>query len=368
MIITEVDVVLFAWDGIETAPYHGPAEVRTSSDLGLLRIRTDDGAEGNAFLGSAFNPASMDVQLLMRWLKPILLGKNPLAREILHGEMRKVSRVANHRTIGAVDVALWDLAGKVAGLPIHALLGGSGAAVPAYASSELHPTVEAYVDQALRLKAQGWRGYKIHAPRDPQLDIEVCAAVREAVGNNYFLTLDSTWAYDYVDAVRVGHAIGELGFAWFEDPLADTDLYNYVKLREKVDVPLMATEYPAQFLGAYPIWVTERATDFLRADVPNKGGITTMLKVAHLAEAFALRFEVHHSGNSLNNVANIHVASALPNSENFEVLMPDGANKYGLVQDLEIDESGLIAPPSGAGLGVEIDLDLVASRQLAIIS
>src|SRR5437660_4605461 len=116
--------------------------------------------------------------------------------------------------------------------------------------------------------------------------------------------LDSTWSYRYEEALRVGRAIEEMNFYWYEDPLADQDLYNYVKLKQKLDIPILATEYPIGGLDSYIPWITERATDFLRGDVAVKGGITTILKAAHLAEAFRMNFETHHGGNSLNNVAN----------------------------------------------------------------
>ena len=92
----------------------------------------------------------------------------------------------------------------------------------------------------------------------------------------------------------------------------------------------------------------------------SKGGITSCVKAAHLAEAFHMPFEIHHGGNSLNNVANLHVALAVPNAEYFEVLLPHAAQKYGLVRDLEIDKTGHIAPFAAPGLGAEIDFDLIS--------
>jgi L-alanine-DL-glutamate epimerase-like enolase superfamily enzyme len=130
----------------------------------------------------------------------------------------------------------------------------------------------------------------------------------------------------------------------------------------------MATEYPAGGLDSYAPWVQQRATDFLRGDVAVKGGITGCMKAAHLAEAFHLNFEVHHGGNSLNNVANLHVIMALRNTELFEVLLPAGAQKYGLLQDIEIDAEGFVHAPAGPGLGAQIDFELVARRKLAVLS
>ena len=368
MKIDEVSLTIFTWPGIPATRYtSGSQTAGGSSTLGLLRIHTDQGPEGHAFLGTATNPAAMDAPQLIRSLKPLLLGQDPLERERLHQAMRLQSRNVSYRVIGAVDVALWDLAGKIAGLPIHALMGTHRTAIAAYASSQVPPDIAAYVDQAQAFKAQGWQAYKIHPPRDPATDIKVCAAVRRAVGDEYRLMLDSTWSYTYPDALRVGRAIEELGYYWYEDPLADEDIYNYVKLRQKLDIPILATEYPAGGLDTYPIWLTERATDYLRGDIPNKGGLTPMLKTAHLAEAFGLNYEIHHSGNSLNNLGNLHLCMAIRNTTMFEVLLPHEAHKYGMARELEIDAAGMLAAPAGPGLGAAIDFDLIAARTEALL-
>ena len=93
-----------------------------------------------------------------------------------------------------------------------------------------------------------------------------------------------------------------------------------------------------------------------------------MLKIAHLAEAFHMNLEVHHGGNSLNNVANLHVILAIPNTEYFEVLLPDSTQKYGLVQDLEVDRDGMVRPPDGPGLGAKIDFELIKRKQVEVLS
>jgi L-alanine-DL-glutamate epimerase-like enolase superfamily enzyme len=368
MKIDDVSLTIFTWDNIPATNYHTGTATAGNSNLGLLRIHTDGGLEGYAFLGSATNPASMDGPQLIRSLKPMLMGQDPLERERIHGGMRLISRAVSYRTIGAVDTALWDLAGKVAGLPVHAVMGTFRRSIIGYASSQVLPDIAAYVDQAQTFKANGWRAYKIHPPRDPVEDIKVCAAVRRAVGDDFRLMLDSTWSYGYTDALRVGRAIEEMGYYWYEDPMSDEDIYNYVKLREKLDIPIMATEFPAGGLETYPIWLTERATDYLRGDIPNKGGLTTMLKTAHLAEAFSLKYEVHHSGNSLNNLANLHLCMAIRNTTMFEVLLPDGAHKYGMAKEIEIDREGMLYAPTGAGLAGEIDFDLIRRKTEAVLS
>jgi L-alanine-DL-glutamate epimerase-like enolase superfamily enzyme len=192
--------------------------------------------------------------------------------------------------------------------------------------------------------------------------------VRAAVGDRFTVMLDSTWAYQYPDALRVGQAIQELGFHWYEDPLADDDLYNYVKLKQQLHIPILATEYAPGGFTAFAPWLTARATDYLRGDVAVKGGLTPLVKAAHLAEAFHMNFELHHGGNSVNNVANIHLIMAIKNCEFFEVLLPAGAQKYGLTQDIEVDAQGVVHAMNEPGLGAAIDFALIERRKTAVLS
>ena len=368
MRITDFTLTLFAWDDIPATTYgRHTGKFAGSSELGLLTLRTVSGLEGHAFLGSAMRGARNDADSMMRYLKPLVMEQDALERERLYRALLGRSRHTTLRAIGAVDVALWDLAGKAAGMPIHQLLGTYRHSVPAYASSPVLPAAAAYVEQALDFQARGWAAYKIHPPTVWREDIAVCRAVREAVGGEYTLMLDSTWSYRYEEAVRVGRAIEDLGFYWYEDPLADDDLYNYVKLRAKLDIPIMATEYSPGGFHAYAPWLMAQATDFLRGDVAVKGGITALVKTAHLAEAFHMNYEVHHGGNSLNNVANLHVICAIENCEFFEVLLPDESQKYGLVEDIVVDSGGLVHAPQGPGLGAAIDFDLIERKKIAVL-
>lgn len=369
MKITNVTLTLFAWDDIPATSYGAhTGKFSGVSRLGLLTITTDQGIEGHAFLGSAFYPADMDGASLIRYLKPILMGQDPLDRERLSKAMWKRVRTTTVRSIGAVDIALWDIAGKAAGLPIHRLLGSYRDRVPAYISSAVLASPQAYAQEAQHYKSLNLAAYKIHPPQVWREDIQVCEAVRKAVGDDYLLMLDSVWSYDYAAALRVGQAIEALDYYWYEDPLADADIYNYVELRKKLHIPIMATEYPAGGLDSYTPWVKERATDFLRGDVAVKGGISTLVKAAHLAEAFHLNFELHHGGNSLNNFANLHVIMAIQNTEFFEVLLPAQSQKYGLVQDIEVDRDGMVHAPTGPGLGAQIDFELIERKKLAVLA
>lgn len=368
MKITDVTLTLFAWDDIPPTQYgQHTGRFQGRSQLGLLTLRTDEGIDGHAFLGSSSRGAQMDGESLIHYLKPIVMGQDPLDRERLYQAMYRRQRMTTLRAIGAVDVALWDLAGKWADLPIHRLLGSYRTDCPAYASSAVLPSPAAYAEEAQRLKAEGWAAYKIHPPTRWEEDIKVCEAVRKAVGDDYRLMLDATWVYDYPTALRVGWEIEELDFYWYEDPLGEEDMLNYVKLRQQLSIPLMATEYSPGGLYSYAPWITQQATDYLRGDVAVKGGITGCIKAAHLAEAFSMNYEIHHGGNSLNNVANLHLTMAIRNCEFFEVLLPAAAQKYGLLQDIEVDRNGLVHAIEKPGLGAEIDFDLIERKKIAVL-
>jgi L-alanine-DL-glutamate epimerase-like enolase superfamily enzyme len=370
MKISDVTITLFAWDDLPARQFgrHTGRMAGGRSELGLVSIRTDDGVVGHSFLGSSSRGANFDAASLIQFLKPLVIGQNPLDRERLYQQMWARNRNTTYRCIGAIDVALWDIAGKVAGLPIHRLLGSFRDSVPAYASSAVLSSKEVYAEEAVRIKGEGLHAYKIHPPAIWQQDIELCQHVRTAVGDDYRLMLDSTWSYSYPEALRVGRALETLDYYWFEDPLDTDDITSYVKLRQKLDIPILATEYAPGGFQAFAPWIMLQATDFLRGDVAVKGGITALVKIAHLAEAFHMNMEVHHGGNSLNNVANLHVILAIANSEYFEVLLPDATQKYGLAEDLSVNGNGMVKPPDGPGLGAQIDFDLIKRKTTAVLA
>ena len=368
MRITDVTLKLFTWDDIPATLYGAhTGRFGGSSQLGLLTLATDEGVEGHSFLGASTKGADLDAKSLIDHLKPAVVGRDPLDRERLYQEMWQRSRLTTVRAIGAVDVALWDIVGKAAGMPVHRLLGTYRESVPAYASSAVLDSEQEYAEEEAGYQAEGWTAYKIHPPTDPSLDVKVCQAVRKAVGDDFTLMLDSTWSYDYPTALRVGRAIEELEYHWYEDPLADDDIYNYVKLKSRLDIPILATEYSPGGFTAFAPWITAQATDYLRGDVAVKGGITALVKAAHLAEGFHMNLEVHHGGNSLNNLANLHVIMAIENTEYFEVLLPAGAQKYGVTEDIEVDSDGLVHAPNEPGLGARVDFELIERKTTAVL-
>ncbi len=357
MKITNVKVEMFNWRSEPWKTGVGTTFGDTRQ-LGIVTVETDEGVNGNAFLGSSRMGANHFAPGLIEFIKPIVMGRNPQDIGAIWWDMWKMNRSVSTYVIGAIDICLWDINGKIAGQPIHRLLGTCKDSVPVYSSTAYWETKEEYAEEAIRFKEMGWTAHKIHPHGDPMYDIEICQAVREAVGDDMKLMLDSMWAYQYEDAMRVGRAIEELNYYWYEDPLVEEDIYNYVKLHQKLDIPIMSTEYaPGRYYGMTS-WITQYATDILRGDVAVTGGITPMVRLCHLAEGFNMKCEIHHGGNSLNNVANLHITMAVPNCEFFEFFPCTGDNMYGLVNDIDMT-GGVVHAPTEPGLGYEIDWGLV---------
>ena len=366
--ITDVSLTIFRWTGLPPVTY---TRNSTGADgegrLGLVTVETDAGISGHSFLGASFRPVDIDARGFIDNLKPIVMGQNPLDRERLYHAMMTQNRSIMLRPIGAMDIALWDIAGKVAGLPIHRLIGSCRDSVPAYASSSTLGSIEDYERQARDSVAAGYHGYKAHPPKDRALHIPMLERLRQTVGDDFTLMYDPAAIYSYGEAVKIGRVLERLDYLWYEDPLPVDDAYNYAKLCAELDITVMSTEYAwGGFLG-YASWITQRATDALRGDVALKGGITGVLKSAHLAEAFNMKYELHPGGNSLNNLANAHVALGIPNCDYFEVILPHTVQKYGLRTELSLGEDGHIRPFDGPGLGADIDFELIERMKVEVL-
>lgn len=289
--------------------------------LGVITIETDDGLTGHDFISvPGLGPKQIGEQILT-FVRPRLLNRNPLDIGAIWNELSFFGRSIDPSVQGYVDVALWDIAGKAAGLPVHRLLGSVRTRVPAYASGWFHGEIADYVEEALAFREMGLAAYKIHPPSfgrafglkaaSMDVDLEISRAVRKAMGDGAPLFLDPVIGYGYEDALRIGRGIEDLDFVWYEDPLPSYDLHGYIRLKRHLHIPILATETLTGGLHALAPWITSGATDYLRGDVVLKGGITGLMKIAHLAEGFGMNCEIHDAYNSLNNVASLHVAAAV---------------------------------------------------------
>jgi L-alanine-DL-glutamate epimerase-like enolase superfamily enzyme len=266
---------------------------------------------------------------------------------------------------GPVDVALWDIAAKAAGLPLYRLLGAYRGRVPVYTASLFLSDVAAFVAQAEDARARGLHGYKLHPPGDPAADVAICRAVRRAVGDAFPLMVDLHASYTRQQALEVGRVLDELRFTWFEEPLPDVEIQNYVELCRELRTPVAALQtFPAQ-LPLITEYLRQGAVDIVLADTSWKSGVTGLRKIAALCEGFGIPCEIHSGFNALMSVANLHVACSVRNCQFFETMIPAALFDFGLREPLAVDVEGHIHVPEKPGLGVELDWGLLERHTIA---
>jgi len=358
-----------------------PGSAASVSAMGVLTLVTDDGVSGTAFVSGAQTNPAISVRMLADIVRPQLIGLDALDIGAIWGRLWRQERALNTTVIGAVDTALWDIAGRIAGLPIHRLLGTVRHELPAYISSWNHEHPEDYAAEAVHYQSLGYTAYKYHPPTQGrswrglavplEADIRTARLVREAVGPDMVLMHDSPNVYSYEEALKMGRVLQELDYTWYEDPLPADDIYGYQRLRQQLRIPILATEMTGGGPYNYAQWILASATDYLRGDVMFKGGITALMKIAHAAEVFRLGFEVHDGFNATGNVAGAHVSMAVPNTQWFEILAvnPTGTYgidhlSYGLAEPIVV-EGGMLQAPTGAGLGHAIDWDRITAGIVA---
>jgi len=347
-----------------------PREARRA----VLTITCDDGSEGHA-LGS---PDLLRGRLIDGYVRPVLVGQDPLMREKIWNELsgwqRGSSGQLHDRSLAIVELALWDLAARQVGLPVWKLIGGFRDKVPAYGSTmcgdELEgglATAEDYGRYAEWLKKRGYQAIKLHTWMPPvsfapsvDWDIRACAAVREAVGPDMPLMLDANHWYSRTEALKLGLGIQALGYYWYEEPMEESSMSSYVWLAKELDIPVLGPEIAWGKFHARTEWALAGACDILRTGVHDVGGIGPALKCCHIAEGFNMDCEIHGGGAS-----NLAVLAAFRNGRWYErgLLHPfidhDQPPEYLHSVEDPMDEEGFVHLSHKPGLGEDINWDWV---------
>jgi len=350
-----------------------------SSKIALLTIAADDGSEGHCFCA----PEIVRPYIVERHLNPILIGRDPFRRELLWHELVDAQRSSGgqltDKTVGIVETALWDLAGRKLGMPVYKLIGSYRDRVRAYGSIMCGDenagglaTPDDYARFAEKLVQRGYRGIKLHtwnpplpgAP-DPRKDARACAAVREAVGPDIALMLDPYHRYSRSDALWLGQQIQALDFLWYEEPMYEGSISSYAWLSQNLTIPVLG---PETIEGRHQIraeWAKAEACDILRAGIADLGGITATLKVCALAESFGMDCEIHHAGPGA-----LTVCAAARNVNWYErgLLHPfidyDSVPEYLNRRFDEMDADGYVSMPQIPGVGFDINFDYIDGHVL----
>src|SRR5579884_2048426 len=382
MKITDVDVVEFrATTHHETSRwgygiYLGEAESRDAV-VSLTRISTDDGV-ASYMLGG-------DKAMVERVVKPLLVGENPLDREKIWQWMDQMITFSHRLTeqqAGVVDCALWDLFGRMTGLPVSKLLGGTRERVKAYASTA--PNLggpEVYAEHVQTCKAQGYKAYKVHAyicwnphsnepapqlPGFPKEDLEICGAVREAAGDDMVLMHDPFGVYTLEESLWVGRELEKLGYYWLEHPMIETRVEAYRRLTRELDIAILSPEHVPGGPFARAEWALQGAADMLRIDV-NYGGITGCWKLINLCQLYGIKCELHYTGHP-----HVQLLGAAPEAtcRYYEHgLLRPGLDEPGAAPYLKsipdpIDEEGNLVVSQAPGLGLDLDWDYIDEHRV----
>lgn len=383
MKITDVDLVSFKVNSNMRATKWGYAEFGPEIETihSFTRIKTDDGLEGYSEQGWPFyfyTPRQDEIEGLV---KPLLLGEDPLDRERLWHLMSRHNNFAEG-LVGNIDCALWDLAGKMAGMPVSSMLGRARDSVKAYASTA--PNLggpDEYAVHAVKCKEAGYSAYKVHAnifwnphirqpapgrPAFPEEDVEICAAVRDAVGDSMVLMLDPWGVYTLEESIWVGKEIEEMGYYFLEHPMHERLIEPYRRLCDELTIPVCGPELAPGGPFSRAEWALQHATDIGRTDV-NFGGITGVKKTVDMYESLGMKCEVHVGG--FGN-AQILAATIEDTCEYYErgLLTLDMVHTptppYLQTPVDPMDDRGFVSLPNGIGLGAELNWDYINNHKV----
>jgi L-alanine-DL-glutamate epimerase-like enolase superfamily enzyme len=342
--ITKVEVILTENKGFSSSfvwrkGLPGSDPVTTS---GWLVIETDAGITG---LASAPRGVILE-DYVERRFRDELIGQDPLQREYLWErawELDRIERFAPNMA-HVVDVALWDIAGKTAKMPVYQLLGGFRESIPAYASTVTYSSIEEFLDIADQCLALGYPAIKLHAFGDARKDALLGQRLRAHVGDDIPLMYDGSAGFDLTDAVYLGNALYDAGFAWYEEPMREFSITAYKWLGERVKIPLLVGEVTDGAHMSAGDFAATGVASALRVSTFLRGGFTGAMRIAHLADAYHLRAEVHGMG-----LESAHLCMAIKNNTYYESLVwGNPTTREGMV-----DAQGSVHAPKGVGVGYE---------------
>jgi L-alanine-DL-glutamate epimerase-like enolase superfamily enzyme len=332
-------------------------------DAVIVRVQTSEGITGYGEAHPGRSPGAI-ASLIQNTLAPLLVGME--ATDVV-GAWQRVHRMqlSSHGVgsgaalaLSGIDIALWDIRGKAANLPLYALLGGSRRRVPAYAGgiSLGYQPKESLADEAAGYVERGYRAVKLRIGDNARDDIARVQHVRQVLGDEVDILTDANTAYTLADVRRVLPVLAEIRAGWLEEPFACNDFASY---REAAQisrlVPIAAGENHytrfefAQLLeaGAVQIW---------QPDLSKCGGITEGLRIAAIASAWRIPVNAHSSATTINHAATMHFLAAIENAGYYEACV----SKFNPFRDLfgdiaQIGRDGCVQPPEGPGLGITID-------------
>jgi L-alanine-DL-glutamate epimerase-like enolase superfamily enzyme len=334
----------------------------------LIRVHTDEGITG---VGSVFTTGAL-VQAALEVLAPFYTGERAdepeRVSEKLHQHTFWLGRGgAITHAISGIDIALWDILGQVTNQPVGRLLGGRyKERVQPYASL-LMDQPDPLRELLLSIKSQGFRAFKMgwgpFGRVSNQLDEAIVKTARDAVGDDARLMVDAGgsdayWSQGYKWALRTAEMLDSYGVEWFEEPLKPDAFDDYVALRRNAPLPIAGGEVLTRRQGFLP-WLRAGAFDIVQPDVTKVGGISEERRIGWLANEHGIKFVPHGWNTALGLAADLHLASAFPDTDLVEYIAGSAYVDDLTVEGFTLDDDGMLAIPDRPGLGITLDPDKV---------
>ena len=355
----------------------------------LVEVTTDEGITG---WGECFGPGNVAIAnktIVERVIQPLVLGMDPMDRDVIWHKVYNLLRDHGQKgmpmqALSGVDIALWDIAGKVAGLPLHKMIGGAHRdSVEVYGYGMMlkpEPVAELaakFTDEAAAIKDMGFAAVKMKVGHGPKSDIKLAEAVRKGVGDDYRFMVDANHCYTTSDAFYVGHALEELEAYWFEEPIAPEDRDGYRELRAGLRINISGGEAEFNRWGWREL-LECRGLDIAQPEVCALGGISEYLRVLALCHAHFTPVINHVWGSAVAVTTNLHLLAAMPplpgGLHPWEPMLEFDTtdNKFRdelLLEPLNIQQQvaesdGRVSIPDGPGLGIEPDMDFIKKYEI----
>jgi D-galactarolactone cycloisomerase len=343
----------------------------------LVKITCDDGTFG---WGEGYGPAGV-IKAGVEFFRELLIGGNPLETESLWQMMYLRSLDYARRGIflsalSAIDVALWDLRGKILGQPVSVLLGGRRReSVRTYASgmyfTETESLSERLAQEALGYKEQGFDAMKMKVGLNIRRDIENVQAVRLATGPDIDLMIDANHAYSLTEATKLARAVESYQIFWFEEPVSPEYYPSYSQLRKATSIPIAGGECEYLRFGFLHLF-QQQCVDIAQPDICAAGGLTEVKRIADMAYTFGVDIVPHTWGTgialsaALHLVANLDMVGGRLNSADalMELDRTENPLRDELVQPTFSPHNGHLQVPNEPGLGVTVDEDALRRYML----
>jgi L-rhamnonate dehydratase len=371
MRITEVEPIVLRLAKVDASRADG------TQDAFLVRIHTDEGIVGIGEADTAPMVARTMIEMpsshsVARGLREVLVGEDPLQidrlwQRLFHASDHYGRRGAALHVISAIDIALWDIAGKAAGLPVCELLGGRRLdRIPVYASEVMPETVTDVRRIAERAVESGYTALKLGwgpLGRDLDFDVELVRAARETLGPDRTLMLDGGRVYSVKHALELLRRVEEHRLYWFEEALQPDDLDGYRRLADRADVRIAAGEAD-ETLAPFRALAEQGHVDVLQPDLARCGGFTVARQIALLERSSGVEIVPHCFSTGILIAASLHFVATLDRATWSEYSVADSPLVNGILQEPFELEDGCLAVPSGPGLGVELDPEAIARHRV----